>query len=101
MLKVLLSKSGRKNSIHFILSLLRGRGRAEVVLPIRVGGAHAFDQTALPYDRGRDPADGSVDAVCRHIARRVRPRDAARAHGDSRDSGPSSGDEPEQTGRPL
>src|SRR5437899_8027387 len=100
-LKVLPPDAGRKNPIHFILRRLGGPYKAAVMPRIRAEVLHAFDQTALPHDRSRCRAGGSVDAVCRHIARQVRARDAARAHGDSRDSGSSSGNEPEQTGRPL
>ncbi|PYU68979.1 MAG: hypothetical protein DMG49_14655 [Acidobacteria bacterium] len=38
-----------KNSIHLILSPLR---KAEALPASSVGGAHAFDQAALPHDRG-------------------------------------------------
>src|SRR3977135_1561970 len=89
-LKDLPPDDGGKNPIHCILSLLRGQRKADVVPPRMAGGALALDQTALPYDRGRDPAGGSIDAVCRHIAGRVRPRNAASTHRASREYAPSS-----------
>src|SRR5882762_8937995 len=90
-----------KNPIHFILNLLQGQQEEEGVPLTGVGGAHAFDQTALPYDGGSDPAGGGADSVRSHFAGRIRSRDAARAHGNSRDSGPGCGDKPEPTRRPL
>src|SRR6267154_3512357 len=100
-LKELPSGGSGKKFIPFILNILGEPQKAWMVPIFRVGGAHAFEQTALPYNRGRDPARSGTDSVSGHIARRIRPRDAAGAHGNSRNSGPGSGDQPEQTGRPL
>src|SRR6266852_4838220 len=70
-LKLLPLCQRRKNSIRFILSSLQWQPKAELVPSIRLGGTHAFDQTALPHNRRR-PAGGSIDAVCRYLEGRVR-----------------------------